>query len=116
MELKIKNGDYVADGAGGLLRVSGREALLQRVLFRLTARRGTFPVMPDMGSRLWQLGRLSPSQRLPAAKQYVAEALEAEPVQIRDVLLSAAADGGAEVTVQLEWQGEPLAVTMDVQM
>ena len=40
MELKLRNGDYVPDGVGGLKRVEGREALLQRVLFKLTARRG----------------------------------------------------------------------------
>ena len=41
-ELKIRGGDYVADGVGGTVRVKGRDALLQRVLFRLTARRGGF--------------------------------------------------------------------------
>ena len=41
--LKIKERDYVPDGAGSLCRAEGREALLQRVLFRLAARRGQFP-------------------------------------------------------------------------
>ena len=36
-ELKIKDGDYQRRG-GGLAAVDGAEALLQRVLFRLTAR------------------------------------------------------------------------------
>ena len=31
MELKIKDRDYVADGAGGLVRVSGWDELLERV-------------------------------------------------------------------------------------
>lgn len=52
MELELKNGDYLADGVGGLRRVGGREALLQRVLFRLTARRGGFPFWETLGSRL----------------------------------------------------------------
>ena len=43
MELKLQNGDYVLDGAARLCRVEGAEALLQRVLFRLSARRGAFP-------------------------------------------------------------------------
>ena len=42
-ELEIRDGDYVLDTAGALRRACGAEALLQRVLFRLTARRGTFP-------------------------------------------------------------------------
>ena len=33
MELKIKDRDYVAAGAGGLVRVSGWDELLERVLF-----------------------------------------------------------------------------------
>ena len=36
-ELKLKNGDYVKAG-GRLEKAEGREALLQRVLFKLTAR------------------------------------------------------------------------------
>ena len=40
MELKLQNGDYVLDGAARLCRVEGAEALLQRVLFRLSARLG----------------------------------------------------------------------------
>ena len=42
MELKIKDRDYVADGAGGLVRVSGWDELLERVLFKLSVRRGSF--------------------------------------------------------------------------
>lgn len=59
MTLKIQNGDYVTDGCGGLERVEGTQALLQRVLFRLKARRGQFPFLETLGSRLWQLGQVS---------------------------------------------------------
>lgn len=65
MELKLRNGDYVPDGVGGLKRVEGREALLQRVLFKLTARRGAFPFLPELGSRLWQLGKAPPPSSRP---------------------------------------------------
>ena len=41
MELKIKDRDYVADGMGGLVRVSGWDELLERVLFKLSVRRGS---------------------------------------------------------------------------
>ena len=116
MELKLKNGDYVSDGVGGVQRLSGAEALAQRVLFRLTARQGAFPMLPEMGSRLWQLGRIPAAQRQAAAKQYAAEALAAEEVQVRDAVLTAADDGGAELILHLEWQGKPLAVTLDVQI
>lgn len=60
MELKLQNGDYVLDGAARLCRVEGDEALLQRVLFRLSARRGAFPFWGTLGSQLWQLGGFPP--------------------------------------------------------
>ena len=82
MGLSLRNGDYVPDGTGGLRRTEGREALLEQVLFRLTARRGSFPFLPELGSRLWQLGQLPAVQRQSAAEQYVAEALAAESASL----------------------------------
>ena len=70
MELKLQNGDYVLDGAARLCRVEGAEALLQRVLFRLSARRGAFPFWGTLGTQLWQLGRL-PAARPAAGRQTV---------------------------------------------
>ena len=51
MGLSLRNGDYVPDGTGGLRWTEGREALLEQVLFRLTARRGTFPFLPELRNR-----------------------------------------------------------------
>ena len=79
MELRLEQGDYVPNGAGGFQRLEGAEALLQRVLFRLTARRGQFPFLPELGSRLYQLGREKPSAREALALQYVTEALVQGP-------------------------------------
>ncbi len=63
MERVIINGDYVPDGGGGLKTVSGGEEVLARVLFRLTARRGALPFLPQLGSRLYELAREKPSAR-----------------------------------------------------
>ena len=52
MEPRIQNGDYIPDGLGGVVRSQGADALLERVLFRLTARRGELPPLPQLGSRL----------------------------------------------------------------
>lgn len=114
MELRLRNGDYVPDGVGGLLRVEGREALLQRALFRLTARRGTFPFLPELGSRLWQLGAIPPAQRQAAAAQYAAEALEDEALAVESVELGPGAEGAMALTVNCAWQGEPLPVTVEI--
>ena len=115
MELMLRDGDYVPDGAGGLLQVSGREALLQRVLLRLTARRGGFVFLEDLGSRLWQLSRIGPAERQAAAEQYVAEALEEETeLEVESVHLAEEACGSIDLTVELDWRGETLALTLKV--
>ena len=114
MELAFQNGDYVSDGAAGLRRVGGQEALLQRVLFRLTAKRGAFPFRETLGSRLWQLGRLPEAARQAAARQYVAEALEEEPgLTVEQVTLLQKA-GGASLTAELSYEGTPLSVTVEL--
>lgn len=114
MELKLKDGDYLPDGYGGMVRLEGEEALLQRVLFRLTARRGALPFLPDLGSQLYRLGRERPAARAAAARQYVAEALAQEPVTVTEVTLGNAGGGRLEVTVFLEGQGRQMqaAVTL----
>ena len=117
MELKLKHGDYVPDGVGGLRRVFGQEELLQRIVFKLTARRGMFPFGEDLGSRLWQLGRLSASQRQSAAAQYVAEALENEKaISVESVELSSPEGGVARLKAALKYEGEPLAVALDIRV
>ena len=117
MELRLKNGDYVPDGVGGLQRVEGREELLQRVLFKLTARRGKFPFQEDLGSRLWQLGRLSASQRQSAAAQYVAEALEGErDLSVEAVELMPTENGTAKLKADLLYRGEELNVALDIRV
>ena len=114
MELRLRNGDYVPDGVGGLLRAEGREALLQRVLFKLTARRGAFPFLPELGSRLHQLGKVPPAQRQAAAAQYAAEALEGEALSVESAALARGAEGSMALTVNCLWRGEPLPVTIEI--
>ena len=114
MELKLIDGDYVDNGRGGQAALEGEEALLQRVLFRLTARRGAFPLLPEMGSRLWLLGRESGSGRLSAARQYVAEALTEEQVAVEDVALSDAGEGRIRLEARLLWEGGSLTAVVTI--
>jgi len=108
MERKLVDGDYVPDGAGGLTVLSGGEEVLARALYRLTARRGGLPFLPELGSRLYRLGREKPSARQALAMQYVAEALREETeLTVRSVELSQEGERGL-LTVQLEWRGEVL--------
>lgn len=70
--LMLVNGDYVPQG-NGLQSAKGDEAVLQRMLMKLTARRGQFPFMENFGSRLWTLDRRV-LRTAGAAEQYVLEA------------------------------------------
>ena len=47
--LMLVNGDYVPQG-NGLQSAKGDEAVLQRMLMKLTARRGQFPFMQTVDS------------------------------------------------------------------
>ena len=59
----VRDGDYVSDERGGFRRAEGSEELLQRVLWKLAIPRGSFPLLPELGSGLHLLGRQKPSQR-----------------------------------------------------
>ena len=115
MEWKLVNGDYVPDGAGSLTALTGGEEVLARVLYRLTARRGALPFLPELGSRLYQLGREKPSARQALAAQYVAEALREEAdLDVRSVELTQTGDE-ILLTAYLDWQGEELTVQLPLE-
>lgn len=114
MELKLRDGDYVPDGAGGFLRLEGRQALLAQALLRLTARRGQFPFWPELGSRLYRLAVEKPSGRDAAAAQYAQEALANLDVQVLDARVTAADEKIARVAVTLAAGGETGTVEVTV--
>lgn len=92
MENKLVSGDYVPDGAGGFVRLQGAEALLAQALYCLSCRRGSFPFLPELGSRLYLLGREKPSARTAVARQYAVEALAGLAVTVEDVTVTAQGD------------------------
>ena len=114
MELKLVNGDYVSDGNGAMVRLTGAEEMLGRVLYRLTARRGGLPFLPELGSRLYLVMRERPSARQALAAQYVAEALREEAELSVTGVEWLEQDERARLTVRLDWQGEPLSVTVEL--
>lgn len=106
MELKLKDGGYVFSDSGPLEEVSGADERLQRILCRLSARRGGFFLLPGFGSRLHTLTALKPSQRPAAARQFVHEALEPEEgLEVLEVEYADAGEGGALITVKLSLDG-----------
>mgnify|MGYP002597065262 CR=1 FL=1 len=102
----VRNGDYVNDGAGGFLRAEGTDELLQRVLWKLSIPRGSFPLLPQVGSRLYLLGREKPAARGTVGAGYAAEAL----AEVPDLQVTGATwdEGGQRLHVELKWKGAPL--------
>ena len=109
---RLRGGDYRPDGAGGFQRAAGAEEVLERVLFQLTARRGSFPLLPQVGSRLYLLPRAGAGAREALAAAYTAEALAGET----DLTVTGTAwdEENHQVTVCLDWQGEALQASVDV--
>ena len=106
MELKLKNGDYIPDGAGGFVRCTGAEALLAEALFRLTCRRGSFPLLPDLGSRMHELTREKPGAIRSAARQWAIEALQDMDLTVTDVTVRTTGHDLAEILVHLTAAGQ----------
>ena len=112
--MMLVNGDYVPQ-ENHLRSVEGDEAVLQRMLMKLTARRGQFPFMEDFGSRLWTLGRLRPAERQAAAEQYVVEALADEAGLKVDSVALAESGGTAKLTVCVSVNGTQMTVEAALQ-
>lgn len=105
----LRNGDYLPDGAGGFRSAVGEEELLDRVLFRLAARRGAFALIPELGSSFHRLGREKGGRREALARQFAQEALEGEEnLEVQSVSLE---EAQGALTIHLLWAGEPLTVT-----
>ena len=105
MELKIRNGDYVALENGGMETVDG-----------LTARREGFPFIPTLGSTLHQLGRVSARERTSAAEAAVREALREEAdLDVAGVTLENAAQGLYTLRIALRYKGDPIEVALTIQ-
>lgn len=113
MEFLMKGQDYAVEN-GGLVSLYGTEELLARVLFRLTARRGAFPFLPKLGSRMYLLRRAKPGQWESLARQYAAEALAEE----RELAVTGAQirQEGERlwVEIQLLFQGQKLSAAVEL--
>ena len=114
MENLLRDGDYVPNGFGGFTRLYGTQEVLARALFKLTCRRGALPFLPELGSRLYDLGRQKPSEREQAARIYCAEALRAMDVELADGTVTQLPDGHARVELWLRYQDEKQAVEVRI--
>lgn len=106
MELKLKNGRYVAVGAS-LDTVSGTEELSQRVMMKLTAKRGSFWPDPEYGSRLHELLRdEGQGNKELSVRQYVSEALaDEDDVELESVAISYPQEDTMKLFLKFSWSG-----------
>ncbi len=115
MSLLLKDRDYAADGNGGVTVVQDGEALVNEVLFRLTARRGSFPFLRSLGSQMDRLRREKPSAWEALARQFAVEALDGlDGVTVTGAAVRREREA-LMVTVELLWQGEQLSVTAQLE-
>ncbi len=106
----LREGDYCLDGKGGFASSDGVEGVLERVLFLLSVRRGSFPLLPQLGSRLHLLMREKPSSRGAMGASYAAEALAGEKeLQVEGAVWNEAAE---RLDVALRWRGESLVASV----
>ena len=89
MDTAIKDGDFQTNGSGLPVQISGARELLQRAVFRLPVKRGSFFYDQQLGSRLYTLkGSYGNREMLSEnAMQMVREALkpmaEVTPLGVR---------------------------------
>ena len=89
MDTAIKDGDFQTNTSGLPVQISGAQELLQRAMFRLTVKKGSFFYDQQLGSRLYTLkGSYGNRENLSEnAMQMVREALkpmaEVTPLRVR---------------------------------
>ena len=114
MENLLRDGDYVPNGFGGFTRLYGAQEVLARALFKLTCRRGALPFLPELGSRLLELGKEKPARRAALARQYAAQALCGMGLEVEDAEVTQTADGHARVEFWLRYADAQQAVEVNI--
>lgn len=113
MDTLLEQLDHAA-GPGGLpVLITGLRALLQRLLIRLSVRRGSFAPDPALGSELYKLtGRGEARDRL--AFHCATEALAPEPVKVTSAACRDAGPDCLAVTIGVAVEGReyPLEVSV----
>ncbi len=101
---QIRNGDYVPDGMGGFVRLSGEQQAVQTALFCLQCRRGAFALLPELGSSLHTLCRQSRSRWDALAAQYCVQALQGTGLSVTQVQVRQQ-DDCLLISLQLQYPG-----------
>lgn len=113
MRMLMKNGDYIPDMLGGFRQIPEHDKILSVALYLLSARRGRFAPLPEVGSRLYLLTREKPSQWESAAALYAQEALNSLGITVTKAVVTPAPEG-LRVEIMGEYKGETLGLEATV--
>ena len=115
MDTAISNGDFICDSKGLPFELTGYDELLQRVLIRLTVKKGSFIYDTSLGSRLYTL-KATDGNIKERALSLVREALiNISEVVVEDVLTTLTNDGeNLELTVILSVNNEEKDVVITI--
>ncbi len=116
LKLNFDKRDHAQTIQGWVIPISGVEEIAQRIRLRLTIRRGSFPLDPELGSRLYALPRGNAAQMNAAARDIIEEALAPMP-GVRLDSVSCTYDPEADkavVTCRFIWSGQDIPITTEV--
>ena len=113
MDTLLENGSHALDERGLPMAITGLRALIQRLLIRLSVRKGSFLPDPTLGSELYRLPCSGGEQTNRLALHYAQQALLPEPgARVEQAVCRLAGEGSlaVSVTVKINNHSYPLEV------
>lgn len=115
LKLDFEERDHARGPQGWPIPIEGVEEAAQRLTLRLTMRRGSFRLDPELGSRLYAMPRGDSGRMERFAREAVEEALADMP-EVRLEELSCrydAAEDRAFVDCRFVWRGQEIDLTLE---
>ncbi len=113
MDTLLENGTHALDERGLPITITGLRALIQRLLIRLSVRKGSFLPDPSLGSELYRLPCSAGEQNNRLALHYAQQALLQEPgAKVEQAVCRLMEEGSlaVSVTVKIDDHSYPLEV------
>ncbi len=116
LKLDFERRDQAQTLQGWTIPISGAEEIAQRIRLRLGIPRGSFPLDPELGSRLFDLPRGSREQMEAAARERIEEALAPMAgVRLTEVCCQYDPEADrARVDCRFVWSGQEIGITTEV--
>lgn len=115
LKLDFEKRDHASGVQGWPIPIQGVEEIAQRLTLRLTVRRGSFRLDPELGSRLYAMPRGDKEQMERFARDAIEEALIGMP-EVRLEELDCRCDAQedrAYVDCRFLWRGQEIDLTVE---